>query len=396
MKISTAFRSALTGAALLTLAACGGGGSESTPGGIASPSGPGSGTLRLALTDAPGCDYKAVNIKVEKVRVHQSSTAGDADAGWHELAVPPTSPQPVDLLTLTNGLLQELGQLPLPAGRYTQLRLVLAESGNSLKLADGAVVPLTTPSGQQSGIKVNVDIAVAADRMADFVLDFDACKSVVVAGRSGKYLLKPQLTVIPRYVNGVLGYVDASLANGAVTASLQQGGVVVRATPTDGTGRFLLQPVPPGSYTLVLTGYGRTTMVVNGVPVVPQTVTEVNSTTTRLLPPLSQTGTLEGLVGTGTVPVVAAVRVLQTLATGTVEVAGAPVNGDTGLYRHGVPVAAPLVGSYVAMPATVGFAPDPSAAARYGLEATDYATVKPAGPFVLTAGGTLTNNFSFP
>ena len=79
----------------------------------------------LAITDAPSCGYDAVNVTIEKVRVHQSARRGDSDAGWSEVVLSPA--KRIDLLTLTNGVLEELGQTPLPAGTYTQLRLVLAQ-----------------------------------------------------------------------------------------------------------------------------------------------------------------------------------------------------------------------------------------------------------------------------
>lgn len=384
----------LTGAAVLTLAACGGGGGEAQ----------GSGTLRLALTDAPACGFNQVNVTVQKVRVHQSATAADTDGGWAEIVLNPA--RRVDLLSLTNGALFELGQTPLFPGKYTQLRLVLAENSkdpaqppaNSVVLPDLTEVPLTTPSGAQSGVKINANIDIAANQMADFVLDFDACKSVSVvgAGQSGKYLLKPQLRLIPRYVNGVLGYVDPRFAGGLVTASLQQGGAVVRTTVTDGTGRFLLQPVTPGSYTLVLTAGGGTTMVVRSVPVVTDTVTQLNSSDAALSPAPSATATLNGTVTTGVSPVEASVRVLQPLATGPIEVAAGPVGGATGQYGYVVPVAAPWVATYVPLPGGLTFAADATAAGRYTREATALGLVKSAGPVTVGAGQTQTANFSFP
>ena len=111
-----------------TLAACGGGGGDS---------GSQRGTLRFALTDAPACGYDQVNVTVQKVRVHRSSTAADADSGWEELTVDP--PRRVDLLTLQNGVLAELGQTPLPAGTYTQMRLVLADNAAGNPLANSVV-----------------------------------------------------------------------------------------------------------------------------------------------------------------------------------------------------------------------------------------------------------------
>ena len=75
---------ALAGLLALGLAACGGGG-----GGGGDTASGGTGTLRLAMTDAPACGFDTVNVTVEKVRVHQSSTAADADGGWSEVVLNP-------------------------------------------------------------------------------------------------------------------------------------------------------------------------------------------------------------------------------------------------------------------------------------------------------------------
>ena len=67
---------------------------------------------------------------------HTSGSASDTDGGWSEVVL--ATPTQVDLLTLTNGLLQELGQTALPTGKYTQLRLVLAANGEKLSKQNGA------------------------------------------------------------------------------------------------------------------------------------------------------------------------------------------------------------------------------------------------------------------
>lgn len=185
--------------ALASLTACGGGSSGSGSSTVNGDSD--TGTLRLALTDAPACGFDTVFVTIQKVRVHKSSDANDIDGGWSEIVLNPA--KKVDLLSLTNGKLEELGQTVLPAGKYTQLRLVLAENNgapfaNSAKPTGESEVALQTPSGQQSGLKTNIDITVAANTTSDFVIDFDACKSIVAAGGSGKYLLKPVLSMTPR------------------------------------------------------------------------------------------------------------------------------------------------------------------------------------------------------
>ena len=205
-------------ALMAAMAGCGGGGNG---GGI---SGTGmDGTLRLAITDAPACGYDHVYITVTRIRVHKSATAADGDSGWSEIV--PTSTARIDLLGLTNGVLAELGQTVLPAGKYTQMRLILAANGglgtqpNAVTPTGGAETALTTPSAQQSGLKLDVNIDVAAGQVADLVLDFDACKSIVKRGNSGEYNLKPVISVIPRVTDPglrVVGYVDGSAAAAAL------------------------------------------------------------------------------------------------------------------------------------------------------------------------------------
>ena len=403
MKLSRNSKLALGGVLVAGLAACGGGGGSA---GTDS-----TGTLRLALTDAPACGYDAVNVTIQKVRVHQSDSANPDDPnGWSEIVLNPALR--VDLLKLQNGDLAELGEVTLPTGSYNQMRLVLAENSTNptVALANSVVltsdltkteVALKTPSGQQSGVKAKqFKIDIAANQLANFVVDFDACKSVVVAGNSGQYLLKPQLNVIARYISGVTGFVDpATLANGNTSLSLQQGGVVIKATAPDNFGKFMLQPVAPGNYTLVLTAPGRTTAVVTNVAVVADTVTAVNASGTALNPAISASATV-----TGTAPVDTLVRVLQPLpstltggAVTTVEVAGRFVDGDTGLYTYPLVVNAPLVAPYVAAPGALVFTADLAAAGKYALNASltgfaDKTTVLPT----LTSGATVTTNFTFP
>lgn len=395
MKFPRFLTAGLSAACLTLLAACGGGSGGDDPPAAAM------GTLGLSLTDAPTCGFDQVNVAIQKIRVHQSTTAADTDAGWAELNF--STPKRVDLLTLTNGVLASLGQIPLQAGHYTQMRLVLAANGgsdpllNSIVPTGGTEVALDTPSAIQSGVKLNVDITIAANQLADFVLDFDACKSVVTAGNSGKYLLKPVVAVTPNFVSGVSGYVDSAAANGATTVSVQQGGVVIKATAPDSTGKFLLQPVAPGSYTLVITAPGRTTDVVTGLTVAASTVTLLNGATSPLGLGVSMSGTAAGTVTTSLTPIDASVRATQTLLGGEkIEVATRGVDATTGAYSMTLPTGAPMVAAYVAPLAALNFGADASAAAKYGLEASSGLATKTAGPLTLTAGATTTTNFSFP
>ena len=380
MRLFNTLKFTLPAMAIAALSACGGGGGG----------GGASGSLKMALTDAPACGYDQVNVTVQKLRVHQSSSASDSDPGWAEIVLP--TPKKIDLLSLNNGVLEELGQTPLAVGTYTQMRLILADSTNSAPFTNsvvpsgGAETALKTPSGQQSGVKANINISIAANQLADFVMDFDACKSVVSAGASGQYLLKPVVSVVPRYVSGVVGYVDPTLA-GQANVSLQQSGVVVKASTPDSTGKVTL-PVAPGSYTLVSTAPGRTTQVVTGVTVAANLVTPLNTSTTPLLPPVATTGMLSG-----TAPLNTLMRALQPLSSGSVEVAGRYVDGVNGGYSFTLPTVAPLVAPYVAPPALLSFSADSTAAGKYVLEATLNGSSSTKTPSTLTPGANLVTNF---
>jgi hypothetical protein len=363
----------LAGVAALAagLVGCGGGGSGGGIGGT----GTSPGTLRLAITDAPACGYDAVHVTIDRIRVNQNANAGDVDSGWSEIVLSPA--KRVELLSLSNGVLEELGQTALPAGKYTQLRLVLAPNdaadplANSVTPTGGAETALTTPSAQQSGLKLNVDIDVASNQLADFVLDFNACKSIVKRGNSGQYNLKPVINVIPRLSAAgmrVVGYLSQAMVQANAEVSLQLNGVPVKATGPDVTGQFILYPVPVGAYDLVITSDGHATAVLTGVPVTETAYTYVNAAAQPIAQPIA-TSAPRAVTGTVT-PADATVRALQTLTGGTkVEVAWAAVDAGTGAFAFALPVDAPVRAAYAANAGTIVFASDAGTAATYAIEA---------------------------
>lgn len=355
---------------LALVASCGGG----SGGGIGG-TGRHDGIMRVALTDAPACGYDAVNITIDRVRVHQNAEAVDSDSGWSEIVLNPA--RRVDLLSLQNGIVEALGETPLPAGRYSQLRLVLVDNSQAMPLANsvvptgGAETELHTPSGQQSGIKVQLDTVVPEGQAAEVVLDFDACRSVVEAGHSGRYNLKPvvqAITVLSPAGQGVVGYLDPLVVRPHTVVSAQQGGVVVKATVPDANGKFVLYPVPVGRYDLVVGIEGRATAVMTGVPVDTVDYTYVNSATVPIVPPAAVSGTR---IVTGVVmPASATVRALQRFSGGpTVEVAFAPVDPVLGTFSMALPIDPPHQTAYVDAPASIRFTADPTAAGLYSVEA---------------------------
>jgi hypothetical protein len=376
------------------LAACGGGGGGTTA----------EGSLRVALTDAPSCGYDHVFVTIQKVSVNQSSTAGDSDAGWTDLTLAPA--RQIDLLSLTNGVLQELGTMPLAAGHYSQIRLVLAANtgtgssalANAVQPTGGALTALTTPSAQQSGLKLQANFDVQPGQMADVVLDFDACASIVKAGNSGQYILKPVISVIERLVSGLQGFVATTMATSATTVSAQLNGATVRSTAPDSTGKFTIPYLAPGTYTLVVTSDGHATGVVTSVPV-GTTTTVVNGTATAIVTPASAmadvTGAVTAVSGSSTVAVTdASARALQALTGGpTIEVAKQAVDATAGSYRFHLPVAAPVKAPFASTGLT--FAADTPVAGKYTIEVQAPGRTTQTKPADISSGTGTTVNFAY-
>jgi hypothetical protein len=379
------FRAAATMAAL-TLAACGGGGGGSA----------GEGTLRMSITDQPTC-YEHVFITVTKVRVHTNGSAGDNDAGWHEMVL--ATPKRIDLLNLTNGVLEELGSMPLPAGTYSQVRLVLAETtgqqlDNAVQPIGGQLVQLKTPSAQQSGLKLQVHFTVEENKIIDLVADVDACKSVVRAGNSGQFILRPVVSVTPKFVTAIQGYVSTTMSLNGTSVSAQQNGTIVRSTVPDATGKFVLAYLPEGSYNVVITSDNRATGVVTQVPVsLAASVTTLNGTATAIVLPTSTMTTVSGTVTTGITPVDATVTALQTVSGTGIQVDSTAVDFDLGTYSLLLPVAPPVRAPYSAT--GLVFAPDAAAAGRYTIAASSPGRTPPPPRTVDIRTAPATANFSF-
>ena len=381
------------------------------------------GVVSVSVTDAPACGFDQVNVTVSKVRIHQSATAADTDAGWTEITLNP--PRKINLLTLNdptqpNLALESLGETPLAAGHYTQLRLVLVPNNNNPPFANSVVlsgqtteISIATPSGIQSGIKLINQFDVGSGQRVDLLLDFDACKSIVTRG-NGTYALKPVIKVIPFVLNGIEGFVDPSLFvnqinvnHVAVTA--QVNGTIVRATvPNPQTGKFFLARLDaPATYDVVVTADGHATDVVAAVPVTTGTsITTISTSTAPLNLASSTSQSLNGTVALnpadddGTV-LVAAKQTLNGGPTVTVkfQVAAAlttalPV-GDYA-YNLTLPVGAPSRGAYsTTLPIPLTSVGQSAVAAVYTVygsaetTTTVYATQTPSpSPVNISAGAT--------
>jgi len=173
---------------------------------------------------------------------------------------------PLNILDFRLGKDTLLAAQDIPAGTIQQIRLVLNDSGNEV-VVSGTSFNLTTPSGQTSGVKLNVHDKLVAGIDYTIMLDFDAAQSIVLTG-NGKYILKPVIRAVPVAVSGALtGMVTPAASAPKVYAIM---GTDTVGTIADTTGKFYFPGLPAGIYK------------VNFMPVspyLPQTVTNVTVAT---------------------------------------------------------------------------------------------------------------------
>jgi hypothetical protein len=173
------------------------------------------GTVRLSITDAPIDSENIVGVYITITDI-QYNLSGNQWASFSNFE----GPQLYNLLDLTHGATELLGNLELEAGTYTQLRFMLdapimnsqphANPGCYLEFADGSTQPLFVPSGSQSGFKGVGAFTVPANGVVEVTADFDVRKSVVKAGNSGKYILKPTIRLV---VDNQAGKIVGSVIN---------------------------------------------------------------------------------------------------------------------------------------------------------------------------------------
>ena len=206
---------------------------------IACESEPKNARLQVWLTDAPG-DYDEVNIDIEGVQIHSSEN--DNGSGWTTLDV---NAGVYNLLEFTNGMELLLAEKEIPAGKISQIRLILGDN-NTLKIGSD-IFDLSVPSGQQSGLKLQVHETLTDGVTYKILLDFHVAKSIHQTG-NGQYKLKPVINAVTEAqsgaIKGVVNPIESTPAIFAITAEDD----TVGTTYADETGHFLLRGIPAGTY----------------------------------------------------------------------------------------------------------------------------------------------------
>lgn len=361
----------LSGILALLVTGCGGGGSGG--GGVA-----GSAAVTTHLSDpaqecaAPMGDYSQVWVTVKDV-VAKSSSSGQTIDLTPNLTNGNKAIQ-VNLLDEPNTecFLSTLGAVTgLPPGTYDQIRVMLLANGdNSATVVDSAGNPsdacssanpekqstptwncvvqsstpgtactsssncfaMKLPSEAQTGIKIppgqlsNGPLVISQGQGLDLDIDFNACASVVQAGNSGNFNLKPTLRMSELGLNPLLGgavFLSSSV-NGTVAAATNSSVMVpnanvwleqepsaanysvgtpsaepsptptpsapvnevVQTTATDSNGNFGFCPIPVGTYDIVADSESLPGSGAPSAATITRGVTVSNSGLTGLMIPL--------------------------------------------------------------------------------------------------------------
>ncbi|GEM_PF-151068 len=236
--------------------------------------------VNLKLVDAPDDSYKEVWVDIIDVQYNRS----DDNIGWTSFDGFPVEEGStlVDLLTLTAGSSHILTDQEIESGMLSQVRLVLGSKNSIVFEGSDEMVPLKTPSAQQSGLKLHLDTELVAGYSYTFILDWDVQKSIVKAGNSGIYNLKPVIRVTAEANSGtILGRVADTKETTENPMPLEALVSVydvsdtsfsnaIASTTSNDEGVFMLQGIPGGSYVLTIEkedydiAYSETVPVING------------------------------------------------------------------------------------------------------------------------------------
>lgn len=147
--------------------------------------------LSVYLTDA-SAHYDSVIIVFSEISAH-------IDSQWVHVT---QNPMRVNLLDWSNGETLLLGSADVPAGKYTQIRLMIDSAFVGIH---GMLYKMDVPGGAQTGLKFGPQFTIADGSTYKMVIDFDASRSIVVKGSMHHphgYSLKPHIRITAMAVTG--------------------------------------------------------------------------------------------------------------------------------------------------------------------------------------------------
>ncbi|WP_395050229.1 DUF4382 domain-containing protein [Flavobacterium sp.] len=196
--------------------------------------------VAIKMTDAPG-PYEAVFVDVQGVEITGSggeTVTLNAKKGIY------------DLLKLSNGVSTLIATDTLETSKIEQIRLILGT--NNTVVLGGVSYPLSTPSADQSGLKLQVHQTLQQGILYAILLDFDANKSIVTTG-NGSYKLKPVIRTIQTATSGSIKGKISPIGLATVSVVSATDATLTFSTNVNAEGNFTVMGLPPGTYNLTIT-----------------------------------------------------------------------------------------------------------------------------------------------
>ncbi len=152
-----------------------------------------SGTVTISLTDAPFPAelVEEVNVTIDSIKLkiaeNDDSEEGESESGFVTLAVDKT----FNLLELGNGETEILGDIDVPAGEYSEIRMHVTEAKIKL-VEEEEEMDIKIPGGSSSGLKIKIKPALVVNEGESYevLLDFDVSRSFFVKGNPKKEKIK--------------------------------------------------------------------------------------------------------------------------------------------------------------------------------------------------------------
>ncbi len=204
--------------------------------------------LKISITDAPTRyrDLQAVNVTFSRIDV---SRGIDGQEEWERITIETDDNEPitVNLLNLTNGTLQTLGQANLSNGEYRQIRFYVDKAS----IVDKNFVEHDVHLASNK-LKIFNSFIIEDGKMTSLVFDFDVSRSIkkLRHGRKERWHMTPIVRCVRRYqtgaITGKVVYPDDVKAT--VTAYRVGGTDSYASTITYYSGKFILGYLEPGIY----------------------------------------------------------------------------------------------------------------------------------------------------
>lgn len=193
--------------------------------------------IQIKMTDAPG-PYESIFLNIDALEIITSAGRQLIDLDDRD---------PFDILKFTMGRDTLLATDEVASGVLQEVRLILEDEGNEV-IIDGISYPLTTPSGQSSGVKIKVQEQLIPNVAYTLLLDFDAASSIHSTG-SGKYMLKPVIRAIPNAVSGVIRGIILPIESAGKVYAIQGTEDPIGAIINE-DGEFYFPGIENGTYTI--------------------------------------------------------------------------------------------------------------------------------------------------